>query len=187
MSLPIDATITSSSGRILDRRSVRRWRVAVTSSSAVPRRLGRSSSSGPSAGAARRRRVARRTNQAKSVRAATPPAPTMRSIGPSGEGRRLVQDLLGDGDLAKVMEQRRDPDPFDLLVREAHLDADAGRQRRDHVGWTAAVVRLWRQDRCERLRRGVAGPLTDRGRLRAAFGRDRRPSYRAPSSRSRNW
>ena len=44
-----------------------------------------------------------------------------------GQRRRLVEDLLGDGDLADVVEQGGDPDPVDLGVGQLEL---AGHLRR---------------------------------------------------------
>ena len=85
------------------------------------------------------------------------------------QGLGLVEDLFRDRDLAQVMEERRDPDALDLLLRQAHLEADAGRQRGDHVGRAAAVVWLRGQHRCQRLRCGVRRPLADGRGLRATL------------------
>ena len=37
------------------------------------------------------------------------------------EGRRLLEDVLGHGDLADVVEERRDPDPLDLGLRQVEV------------------------------------------------------------------
>ncbi len=92
----------------------------------------------------------------------------------------LVEDLVGDGDLAEIVEERRDADALDLLAGEAHLEGDACRQRRDHVGRAAAVVRLRRQDRCERLRRRVARPTPEGSGLGPVSGGDRGTPHRRP-------
>ena len=51
------------------------------------------------------------------------------------------------------------------------------RQGRDHVGWPATMVRLRRQDRCQRLGGAGARPPTDRGRRVPPLGGDRRAAH----------
>ena len=89
------------------------------------------------------------------------------------ERRRLVEDLLGHGDLADVVEQRRDADPVDLglgqLELARHRDDDRGDQRRR----LAAVVGERREDRGQRIGGGVARLPADLHRPRPAGGRDR--------------
>ena len=96
------------------------------------------------------------------------------------ERRRLVQDLRGHGQLAQVVEQARDPHPVDLRGWELQVQGDPGGQRRDHVGRPATVMGLGRQDRCQRLRGGVACPLTDGRGGGTALRRDRRARHRGP-------
>ena len=89
------------------------------------------------------------------------------------ERRRLLEDLLGDGDLADVVEERRELDPVDLGLRQlelaGHVDDDRGDERRR----LAAVVG----------QRGDERGRAPRSRPRAPAGRS--PS-RAPGRRSRS-
>ena len=95
-----------------------------------------------------------------------------------GQLGRLVQDVRVNGQLAQVVQQAGDPDLLDLLPGETHLQGEAGRQRRDHVGGAAAVMGLRRKNRGERLGRRVARPSTDRGGGRSSLGRDGGPPDR---------
>ncbi len=70
-----------------------------------------------------------------------------------GERGRLVENGVGNADLADVVQQRRELDPADLIRRELHLDRDDPRQGRD-PGRVAPGVRIARVDRGgERLHR----------------------------------
>jgi hypothetical protein len=109
---------------------------------------------------------------------ADPRVLTDRSPFGRGQPAGLVEDLGRDGDLAKVVQQARHSDPFDLLGGQLQLDREPGCQRGDHVRRTSAVVRLRGDDRGQRRRGGGACPLTDRRRSVAVFGRDRGTAHR---------
>jgi hypothetical protein len=89
------------------------------------------------------------------------------------ERARLVEDLLGDGDLADVVEERRDADAVDLGLGQLELAAIVDDDRGDQRGRLAAVVGQRGDDRSERVGRGsrarwpisTAGPARggDRG------------------------
>ena len=78
----------------------------------------------------------------------------------------LADDAVVHADLADVVEQRREPDPLDVLGGQAHLLGDRGRVARDPLG-VAARVRVLGVDRLgERPDRGqeqlavlAGGPL----------------------------
>ncbi len=88
------------------------------------------------------------------------------------ESGRLVEDLLGNGDLADVVEEGGDPDPVDLGIGQVeargHRHDDRGDQRRRLPG----VVGARCDDRGERRRRGVAGDPPDLDRPGPAARRD---------------
>ena len=90
------------------------------------------------------------------------------------ERGRLLQDLLGKGQLADVVEQGREADTVDLGVGKTEAACHPNRQRGDQRGRMAPVVRVRRKGGDERLLRGQPGELRDVGRARPAISGDRR-------------
>ena len=94
-----------------------------------------------------------------------------------GQGCRLVEDGLWQGDLADVVQERRDADPIDLgfgqLQPAGHLDDDRGDERR----WLSAIVGERRDERGEHVRRRLAGLSADLHGARPPGVRDRRPGH----------
>ena len=78
-----------------------------------------------------------------------------------GQGRRLVEDLHGDGDLPDVMQQRRHADPVDLGVGQLQLVTHLDDDRRDQRRRLAAIVGERRDVGGQHVRRGIAGSTAD--------------------------
>ena len=95
-----------------------------------------------------------------------------------GERARLLQDLLGHRDLADVVEEGSDPDPFDLQVGQLEVPGDRHSDSGDEHGRLATVVRHRRDDFAE----GSLGSLPgDGGDLQGSSATGRR-DWRARNS-----
>ena len=90
-----------------------------------------------------------------------------------GEGGRLLEDLLGEGELPDVVEEGRDPQPVEVGVGQAESATEEDGKGRDQRRRLAAVGR-------------VGDERLDEGLLRGRSGRAARPRRRAPAPRARS-
>ena len=90
------------------------------------------------------------------------------------EGRRLLEDLLGQGQLADVVEQGREPQPVELRVGQPEAAPEQDGERGDPGRRLAPVVGVGGERLDERPLGGRPGEPPDLDRAGAALGRDRR-------------
>ena len=86
---------------------------------------------------------------------------------------RLLEDVLRDGDLADVVQQRRDPDPVHFGVRQFELSGERDDDRGDERRRLAAVVGERVEHGRQGQRGGLARLLADRHRVGPSGRRDR--------------
>ena len=108
----------------------------------------------------------------------------------------LVDDLVRDGDLADVVQQRAELDQAARAIVDAHLRGDRGRQRHDVAAVHAGVLVVLLEHVAEQQRRALVGlaelervldahlALAGEEASRPASGRRRAPAHASPGAAS---